>query len=570
MAESTVPENEQRLIDVLSRLENRIERIEQHMQLYPMTAEEEALLNAESYEPQSSRSGDELEFELGQNWFAKVGIVVLALGVAFALTLPFEGLPAWLPTGLGIVFSGAFMLLAHIWRNSFELISKYIRGGGMALLFFAVLRLFFFSETPALHPDSAIGLGLLLMVVGLNIYISLRRTSPYLLGLSMVMGYAIALVTSISWITLILFIALPALALYASRKFDWLRLAVFMSPIHFLVYFIWSINNPILGNEVRFISEPITALIGPYFLLVSMIIFAAASFLRANRDTEEPVAIMSAFLNGGGGYGMFLLHTAVGFPDGLVGAHLVASCILLGIAIVFWVTEHSRYSNFVYAMLGYSALSVAILRGFPVPDMFIWLSIQSIVVVATAIWFRSRIIIVANFIIYLFIIIGYAVVAQQESGMSFVFGVVALVSARIMNWQQTRLELKTEMMRNAYLVCAFVTFPYSLYHVLPREYVAISWVGIALFYYLMNSIVKIQKYRWMGHLTLLLTVLFLLLIGITQLTPAYRILSFLFLGFVLVIVSLVFTRLRAKKRVEDEQAEIQKAMAEETAGSSPQ
>ena len=154
----------------------------------------------------------------------------------------------------------------------------------------------------------------------------------------------------------------------------------------------------------------------------------------------------------------------------------------------------------------------------------------------------------ANFVIYLAVIIGYATLAQEESGISLGFGLVALLSARILNWQQHRLELRTEFMRNAYLAAAFVVFPYAMYHLVPQGYVSLSWVGIGIFYYLMNFLVKKQKYRWMGHLTLLLTVLYVLIIGIIQLEPTYRILSFLVLGSVLVAVSLFFTRLMARKR----------------------
>jgi len=97
---------------------------------------------------------------------------------------------------------------------------------------------------------------------------------------------------------------------------------------------------------------------------------------------------------------------------------------------------------------------------------------------------------------------------------------------------------------------AFLAFPYALYYLLPFEYVSLAWVGIALFYYLMSPVIKAQKYRWMGHFTLAGTVLYVMIIGIIQLEESYRILSFLVLGTVLIVVSLVFTRLRAKGKLK--------------------
>jgi hypothetical protein len=222
--------------------------------------------------------------------------------------------------------------------------------------------------------------------------------------------------------------------------------------------------------------------------------------------------------------------------------------VFLGLALAFWRSEASRIATFFYAMTGYLALSVALARLIPVPNLFIWLSAQSLLVVATALWFRSKLIVVGNFFIYVAIVAAYAAVAKDESGISIGFGVVALLTARILRWQQERLELKTELMRDVYLASAFIVFPYSLYHLVPRAFVTVSWVGVAVAYYMMNLIVRSPKYRWMGHLTLLLTALYVIVIGIFQLSPAYRIGSFLVLGTVLLVVSLIFTMVRSRRK----------------------
>ena len=217
----------------------------------------------------------------------------------------------------------------------------------------------------------------------------------------------------------------------------------------------------------------------------------------------------------------------------------------LALAVALWSLLRSEVACFVYAMTGYLALSVCILSAFTVPNAFVWLSLQSVLVVTTALWFRSPFIVVANFFIYVAVVLGYMVVVTRETGISLGFGLVALVSARILNWQKERLHLKTEKMRNAYLLSALLVFPYAMYHLVPKAYVAVSWVGVAGVYYLLNLLMQNQKYRWMGHCTLLLTVVYLLVIGIIQLAPTQRVLSFLVLGTVLVAVSLIFTRLRS-------------------------
>ena len=61
-----------------------------------------------------------------------------------------------------------------------------------------------------------------------------------------------------------------------------------------------------------------------------------------------------------------------------------------------------------------------------------------------------------------------------------------------------------------------------------------------------NWKVQNQKYRWMGHATLLLTTCYLVVVGTSRFEPVYRVLSFLALGTVMVVVSLAFTRMRKR------------------------
>jgi hypothetical protein len=392
---------------------------------------------------------------------------------------------------------------------------------------------------------------LLVVVLAINTAIALRRKSAYLFNLALFTGFATTVSIGTTWFMLTLITLLCILAVYARLRHEWPSALLCGTGLAYLTYFIWMLNNPFRGNTLTLVTSPPESI---YALLGYAIILAMGTLLRPDREREGFTASSSSFINGGGSYGLFLLHTLMSFQSTVAPAHIIASMLLLGLAIAFWVNEKSRYSTFAYAMLGYMALSVAISKLFAVPGVFVWLSVQSILVVATAIWFRSRFIVVANFFLYILIVAGYVIVAREETGISLGFGLVALASARILNWQQDRLELKTEIMRNAYLASAFVVFPYALYHLVPSGFVSLAWVGIALFYYLMNLIIKAQKYRWMGHLTLLLTVMYVLVIGIVQLEPTYRILSFLVLGTALLVVSLVFTRLKMRKRKDKEDA----------------
>ena len=144
------------------------------------------------------------------------------------------------------------------------------------------------------------------------------------------------------------------------------------------------------------------------------------------------------------------------------------------------------------------------------------------------------------------LMLAFLVMAGEVSLISLSFGFVALLSARILNWQKNRLELQTEQMRNAYLACAFLIIPYSLYNSMPEGYLILSWVVVTILYYALGYVLKNIKYRWMGHLTLLLTVIYVVGVGSYKLKQVHRIVSFLIVGVLLLIVSLVYTKLKSK------------------------
>lgn len=538
----------------LARLDARLARVEAQLGLAAEASPPRGEVNhsseasPEALIAPSACSEDELEFQVGQNWFAIVGIVVLATGLGFTLTLPYTSLPAAVPGLIGYALAVGLFVVAHLWRKSFELLAGYLRGAGIALLTFATLRLFFFGAQHVFSTARWDGRALLLVVVALNLGIAWRRKSPWLFGLALLSGGAMALAVGSAGFALPLFLGLVALAVLGSVRAGWPVIVPAAIIPAFATYFLWAINDPLLGRPVHVLPGPPAALA---FLLAGMGLFALGTLRRAQREKEDAVPIAAALLNCGAGYAVFLMHSAVAFQHIFVAANLVASAVFLMIAVAFWRREQSRISTFVYAMTGYMALSLAILKAAPVPDVFVWLSLQSVLVVATAIWFRSPFIVVANFLISTGIVLAYVVVAKSENGISLGFGLVALVSARILKLKQERLELKSELMRNAYLLSAFIIFPYALYHLVPGRYAGLAWVGVALFYYAMNLLIRNQKYRWMGHGTLLLTALYLVIVGASRFEPLYRNLSFLVLGTVLVAVSLVFTQLRRKRPPTD-------------------
>jgi hypothetical protein len=544
------PAHEPNTSERLAQLEARLARLEEYVGAgsrgwAPAEAGAERRGTArEGLAHPGSRSEEDFEFEVGQNWFARVGILALAAGGGFMLTLPYPSLPAAAPTFVGWAVAVALLLLAEVSAPWLALVSNYVRGAGMALLYCATLRLFLFGATHALTADGWLCRALLLLAVAVNFAIALRCRSQWLTGLALATGCISAVVIGSPWFALVVIVLLSLLSVAASTYQRWPAVLLAGMVMTFGTYLAWAVLANRGGTGRLLVSEPALA---PAFLLLTALVFGAAPLLRHSDQSADPITNVCAFANCVLGYGIFLLHTATAFQNVFAPAHAAASVLFLGLAVVYRNRHHSHVSTFFFAMTGYAALSMAIIKLSAAPDVFVWLSLQSVLVVATAVWFGSRFIVVANFLIFALVVAAYILVQQRETGISIGFGIVALISARLLNWQQHRLELKTDLMRNAYLLSAFFVFPYALYHLVAGRYLALAWVALALVYYALNLIVRSQKYRWMGHATLVLTTIYVVIVASSRLDPIYRVLSFLTLGTALLIVSLSFTRARRQQ-----------------------
>jgi len=531
------------IIKYLNKLENRISNIENRLRIF--SGEEYTIETPESENSNETlakeKNEDQLELRIGQFWLAKVGIVVLIIGFAFLLTLPYENFPLGIPSFIGFLLAGSLALLSRYGKNNFPYICSYLTGGAFVLLYFATLRLHFFSLT-SIFGNIFFEIILLLIISAITLAYSIKKRSVYFSALSLTFAFATTIVSDNSSFLFFVTAFLSALVIYLKIKFQWQNLVIYGIVLAFFTHLLWFFNNPVIGKTFQLVSSPD---INVLFLLLYASIFLFGNYM-GEKTSEDYNTIISNALSIVFSYGLFLLITFIQYSSVIGFYHLTASIIFLMFSVLYWTKFKSKYSTFILAMTGYLALSVAIIIQFELPNFFIWLCWQSLLVLSTSVWFRSRFIVTANFIIYLLIIIAYLVYEGKINAVSISYGVVALLSARILNWKKDKLELKTEYMRNFYLLIALLIIPYALYNVLPPEFVGLSWLAVAIIYYALNIILKNKKYRWMALLTLLLTVVYVFILGISSSSSTYKIVSFLILGIVLILLSIIYSRNKLK------------------------
>ena len=535
------------IVSYLKNIEERISKLETHLNLESYSSEDE--LKLPNIRPTDiSERADSLESQIGQFWFAKVGIVILSIGIIYLLTFPYQNLPSVFPSMIGFFLVAILFWLAHYLRTSLQYLAQYIFGGGLLLLYFTTLRLHFFGLNPAIE-NHLIEIILLIVVTAVHFYISYKKKSVYLNSIGITLGCITALISNNAYSVFVFLFLLSLLIVHLKLKYEWSGFFIYGITSAYLTALLWFINNPLLGNTIELRPTSIFEVLS---ILVFAVILTSGNFFRAEKKSENSSLIINTILNCFLCYTLFLLLTITKHKDTLAILHLISSLVFLAIATSYWIKRESKFSTFFFSIAGYTALSVAIVAQFPKPDLFIWLCWQSLLVVSTALWFRSKIIIVANFAMYLLIFISYLIVAGTIGTVSLSFGLVALVTARILNWQKDRLDLKTEIMRLSYLGAAFFIFPYALYHIVPKDYVSLSWTIVAVIYYVLSVILKNKKYRWMALLTFALTVLYILFVGTSNLNPIYRIVSFIVLGLVLLAISIFYGRVKSKSITSSE------------------
>jgi len=191
-------------------------------------------------------------------------------------------------------------------------------------------------------------------------------------------------------------------------------------------------------------------------------------------------------------------------------------------------------------------MSIALYGMIGFPGIFLLLPLQSLVVVSMALWFRNRLIVVMNSLLFLSILIIYLFTSKNTGGSDFCFAIAALVSARVINWKSSRLYIKTDLIRNLYMAEGFIMMLLALMHTVPRQFVTFSWTMTALLYFIISLLLKNIKYRYMALGTMICAAFYLFIVDLSRIEIIYRVLALLFLSVISIGISVYYTS-RIKK-----------------------
>lgn len=526
----------------LTRLETSLENLNIHR---TQIKENEIVHEGEDFEfklPSVSQSA--IEFRVGEYGMAWLGNIVLFFGIAFLVGYLRKSDYLIFSTFAGFVAVAGIYVTSYFTRNTYSYLSKLLAYNGHFLIYYLTLRLHFFQASP-LIKNEVLGLLILLVLAGVLFYKALQRKSQFMTGIVLLMLLITGIVSNsihLSSATAAL-TALISILLY--YRFGWLKLAF---TFIFLIYFThlnWLLNNPFIGNNPGFVASPG---MGYLYFIVTGFTFSMLALIPKKEEVSDDFIIGSLILNGLSFSFIMALIIVTYFERNYVPIFAVITFFCLVYSVILQRYSSIKIMASMYALYGFLALSVAIFGIWGLPKSYMFFTIQSLLVVSMALWFRSRFIVIMNSLLFTGIMVLYLYNSASINSTNFTLMLVAFISARIINWKKERLNIKTEFVRDLYLIAGFIMTLIAFYHASPPSYITASWIFAAVIFFVLSLLMKNIKYRWLSIATMVVSAIRLIFVDMSSIDIGYRVLVFLGLAIISITVSIFYTKYFVRKR----------------------
>lgn len=478
-----------------------------------------------------------IEVRIGRFGLAWLGNIVLLFGITF-LAQNLMNLGSYLLSALiGYISAALIFSLAVFLEKKNGHLSSIFRINAHLLLFYITLRLHFFSDR-LLVANHVIILCLLSALVALQVYLAIKDKSQTFGAISVLFALTTGILSNSTHFMLFMIILAAAGSVFYYYRFKWEALLVITIMLAYISFFIWFLGNPVMGGEIKIMTEHKS---GIFYFFVLGAIFSSVLLLR-NRDlSSTEFLIVVTFVNGIL-FTILLTFIVMGlFSKNYVGLFTVISFCCLCYSIFLHSRSDWNFGSAFYSLYGFMAMSISLYGFFGFPGVFLLLSVQSLIVVSVALWFRNKLIIIMNSLLFLTILMIYLFTSKSVNGVNFSFAMISLISARIINWKKSRLQIETDLMRNLYMIEGFFMMLFALFHAIPKQFITLSWTIAALLYFLIGLILKNIKYRYMALGTMICAAIYLFIIDLANIEILFRILALLFLSAISLGISMYYT-----------------------------
>lgn len=537
------------LRDEINQINARITKIESSLGLLKGQAVQPVKADAEQEDDDfqlnfNVKADDSIEFRIGEFGMAWFGNIVLLFGIAFLIQYLQHSQYLLLAAFTGLISISGIYAVCYFTRNSYSYLSKLFAYNGHILLFYWTLRLHFYQDEP-LIKNELLGLFILLVSLSILFFLSYRRKSQLMASMVLLMILISGVISNSVGFGSAMILAVSVLSMTLYYRFGWLRLVFIFILLTYFSYLNLLLDNPLGGNSPGFIQSP--GLLNLFFI-GSGFTFSLLALISKKEEIPNDFLTASVVWNGLGFSSVLAIITVTYLSKNYVPAFSAISVFCLIFSVILQSRSSLKISASMYALYGFLCMSVAFYGIFLFPDAYMLFSIQSLLVVSMALWFRSRFIVVMNTILFVVLLAFYLSDKTSYNSINFSFMLAALITARVINWQKERLNIKTELIRNTYLVAGFIMTLVAFYHAFPASYITVLWILAAMLFFLLSRLLKNIKYRWLAIAALVASGIKLIFADLSDLDIGFRVLIFLLLAIISITVSVLYTKFLIRKK----------------------
>lgn len=472
-----------------------------------------------------------VETRLGSYWAARLGIVSLVTGVAFAVANGFAHFGPLLRALCGYVAAGALAAFGYRVARQHRRLGQILIAGGLGVGYYTTYALHHVPSVQLIHSPE-VGFALLaLSVIGI-VCVAQRMRSETVAGLALFLGLHTGMVSEVGVFTLASGCLLAGGAAFFMVRNRWVIVPLSTLVAVYSTLVTWMLGNPLTAGAVSHPADHLPTALG--FVALYYLTFAIA-VARAPAQLHRLAASTFALLNwfGAAAIAAFELdHHGAGGAELLFGALAIAS---LGLAAISARRIGRRDGFHLHLALAAISLALASWAAFDGAPLVGCLAAVAAISAAAARSLDSRALRCAAAAIA-----GVAVLAYVGGGADD--AVLALVVIASLVAYERLDPAAAGAVRLVPVSGVGLVGLATAAALAPVALVTAAWVAIGAAVFAAGLALRAQPYRLVALVIFAVGFLRLFFHDLAAYAAIYRIVSFLLAGAILLAVSYAYTR----------------------------
>jgi hypothetical protein len=195
-----------------------------------------------------------IELQIGRFGLAWLGNIVLLFGITFLTQFLINIGYRFFPFFIGYLAAVSIFLIAKYLRKTNVHLAFIFRINAQVLLFYITVRLHFFSLFPLIQGKT-ISIILLLLLVVVQVYLSVRNESQVDATLAVFFAIAASILADTAHVTLPIITLTAASAVYLYQRFKWKPLVIVTIFITYISFSLWLSGNSFMGHRLELVTE---------------------------------------------------------------------------------------------------------------------------------------------------------------------------------------------------------------------------------------------------------------------------------------------------------------------------